>query len=236
MNSRAAWQDPRRALKCCCKVKEIATVQIFLVRLASQRLLCFTSNLPAYTTALPGDVASYLNCSCRRFTPVRCPFCSLAVACQKVSMISSLPGVAHQPAIVFHCPVPVDCSQRCGVCNRQPVSRRPCPLHFQPGAQRRIGMPLRGRQLVVAATPESGGGWLSQWFQGMVQGQKGKAGAKGAVRKPVDDRAPKPAKDTGAAPAHRSSMACLLTVDLWLLQPHCGTVCVHWLHTPQHTI
>lgn len=62
-------------------------------------------------------------------------------------------------------------------------------------------MPRRGHQLIVAATPQGGrGGWLSQWFQGLVQGQKGKADAKGGANNPPNEHA----ADKGRRRAHSS--------------------------------
>lgn len=71
------------------------------------------------------------------------------------------------------------------------MRRLPC-RPMQICNRRAMRMPRHGRQLIMAAASEGGGGWLSQWLQGFRPGQKGKNGTKGSVKQQAAEQAPKP--------------------------------------------
>lgn len=61
-------------------------------------------------------------------------------------------------------------------------------------------MARRGRLAIVAATSDNGGGWLSQWFQNLMSGQKAKDGGNStASKQAVEQTPPSPAASRGVS-------------------------------------
>jgi hypothetical protein len=96
-------------------------------------------------------------------------------------MIPHVTGAAHQTALLAHVRVHSSSSQRIR-CSTGHWSRRlPCQP-VQPICRHGLQMTRRGRLLIVAATPEGGGGWLTQWIQSFMPGGKDRAAAEDAAK------------------------------------------------------
>ena len=97
-------------------------------------------------------------------------------------MIPHVTGAAHQTAVPAHVNMHIRRQSHVRCSLGQLGRRLPCrPL--QPHTRHGLHMMRRRRLLIVAAAPE--GGWLSQWLQGFMPGNKGKTAAEDAAKPPA---------------------------------------------------